>query len=156
VSNAPGASAPDPFDQLANKARSISTPPKTRNTVRVGCSLPHGLSIMLYKPGKTIDGETINLPASDPVVLNGANKSSLIGGVGFTDVDEEFWTAWEKQSVDYRPLKLGLIWAEGSRERALSRADEMKTVRTGFEGINPDKPGKGVKRYDPKDMDVTA
>lgn len=146
----------DIFDQLAHNERAKTTPPKSKDIVRVVCRLPHGLNIRLYKPGKTVDGETVYLPYSDFVKLNGANTSKIVGGCGFTDVDREFWEEWVKQNKDFRPLKLRLLWAESTRERALSSADEMSGEKTGFEGINPDKPGKGLKRYDPHDMDADA
>lgn len=101
-------------------------------TVTVGCKLPSGLHLDL--PGKT------------RVTLNGSNASNVIGGHGITEnVDADFFAAWLKAYADHPAVKSGLIFAH---EKAASTAAEArdKTKNTsGFEGIDPAKPGPGIE-----------
>lgn len=103
------------------------------STVTVACKLPNGL--ILDIPG-----------AKEPVLLNGANHPDAIAGHGLTEVPADFWEAWTKQYPDFQPLKKELIFAQGGERSAISKAKERKGEKSGLEGLDPDKPGKGLER----------
>lgn len=110
-----------------------------KNIVTVGCKLPNGLEIHLGDNREKV------------VVLKGANSSDLIGGHGLTEVDAEFWAAWLEQNTDFAPLQAGLIFANESAAKARDEAKEKVDNASGFEGINPEKPGKDIKKATDKD-----
>ena len=97
----------------------------------VGCKLPQGLH--LDHAGKR-------------VTLNGTNSTEIIGGHGLTLVDKEFFDAWYDAHRDYAPVKQGLIFAHDKEASVKAEAREKASHKSGFEGINPDKPGHGVER----------
>ena len=108
----------------------------SKENVVVGCKLPNGLVIRL--------GE-------QEVTLNGANSSKIVGGHGLTDVNKDFWSAWLEQHKDFAPVVAGLIFANDNFAKTRDEANEKQDNESGFEGINPDKPGKGIKKASEKD-----
>ncbi|MGZ9981548.1 hypothetical protein ACXXCT_08770 [Bordetella bronchiseptica] len=102
------------------------------STVIVACKLPNGM--------------ILDIPGAKSVTLNGANHPEAIAGHGFTEVDAAFWDAWTKLYPDFQPLKKELIFAQGGERSATSKAKERKGEKTGLEGLDPDKPGKGLER----------
>jgi hypothetical protein len=133
-----GAAAP-------NNPASKATPPSGVATVVVGCRLLHGIGLQLFQLSETDDKQPIRKPVGEKVWLNGANKSGLINGVGLTEVDASFWEAWVKDNADFAPFKNGHIFVQSTKERALSAADERKTLKTGVEPIDPNNPGERLK-----------
>lgn len=130
------------------------TAPKTRNVVMVGCKLATGLTIHLCEPGMSeASKEAILIPNVETrVTLAGANSSKVIGGFGITPVDQDFWNAWLKQNQKHPALKSGALFAYASRDKAMDHAVDHETVKTGFEGIDPDKPGRGIQRVPEKEL----
>jgi hypothetical protein len=104
----------------------------------IGCKLPSGLH--LDHEGKR-------------VTLNGSNSSNIIGGYGLThNVDQAFWEAWKKAHADFEPLKQGLIFAQEKEANARAEASDKQALENGFEGIDPNKPGKKVKGIEKADV----
>jgi hypothetical protein len=104
----------------------------------IGCKLPSGLH--LDHEGKR-------------VTLNGSNSSNIIGGYGLThNVDQAFWEAWKKTHADFEPLKQGLIFAQEKENNARAEAEDKQAIENGFEGIDPNKPGKKVKGVEKADV----
>ena len=60
-------------------------------------------------------------------------------------MDAEFWDAWTKLYADFQPLKKELVFAQGSERNAAAKAKERKDEKTGLEGLDPEKPAKGIK-----------
>lgn len=108
--------------------------------VTVMCKAPTGLRLDL--------GEN----AKDPRVffLRGANHEGAIFGAGMTRIPEDFWSAWKEMYAEYEPLKRGMIWAASREEDARAQASELKDVATGFEGLDPENPGKGINTAETK------
>jgi hypothetical protein len=98
--------------------------------VTVGCKLPQG--IHLDHAGKR-------------VTLNGYNTSEIIGGHGLTTVDKEFFDAWKAEHKDFEPVKQGLIFAHEKESNTRAEAKEKANNKSGFEGIDPNAPGKDLK-----------
>lgn len=114
-------------------------------TVSVACKLPHGLHIQLRKTEKTRDGE-ISQGHGPVVTLKGANHHEAIAGHGITHgVDKEFFDAWLKQESGQPFVKNKLVFAQDREASAVAQAKEQAKNETGFEGIDPKKPGDGLK-----------
>ena len=130
--------------------------PKTRNIVVVGCKLPHGITIQLHEGSHGEDGKPVMVATGAAITLKGRNASNVIGGHGLTDVPADFWEAWTRQNATFAPLKAGLIFAEPRRDRAMDRAVDQESARTGSEAIDPDKPGKGIEKVPDKEIQAAA
>lgn len=103
-------------------------------TVIVGCKLPSGIHAELG--GKV-------------VTLAGSNSSSLIGGFGITrEVDKDFMDAWLKAEAKNPIVANGLVFIAGSEREAEKAVSEREKEASGFEGLDPQKPGKGLKPAD--------
>lgn len=114
-------------------------------TVTVACKLPHGLHIQIREIEKTRDGE-ISKGIGPVVTLNGANHDEAIAGHGFTpDVDKEFFDKWLSQNKEQPFVKNKLVFAQEKEGSAKAQAKDQKGNKTGFEGIDPQKPGDGIK-----------
>lgn len=99
-------------------------------TITVGCKLPHGIHMDL-------DGKR--------VTLNGANSAAVIGGHGITEnVDKEFFDKWVGQRKDTPMIKNGLIFAHDRAVNAQAEAKEKAGNKTGFEGLDAEKPAPGI------------
>jgi hypothetical protein len=95
--------------------------------VTVGCKLPNGLILELNHV---------------KVELNGSNKAAIIGAdTGYTDVDDDFWTAWSKAYSDYTPLTTGSVFVAKDRKSAEAIGSERKKLKTGFEPMEQKAPG---------------
>jgi hypothetical protein len=105
----------------------------------VGCKIPNGLQMCLY--GK--DAEASNLSAA--VILKGAHHAKIAGGAGITEVEKDFWDAWYAQNKNHPAVKAGFIFAFDNEKSVESKAREMRGEKTGFEGMNPNKPMEGIK-----------
>lgn len=110
-------------------------------TVTVGCKLPHGLII-------EVEGKRVK--------LHGANTSRVVGGYGLTPgVDKDFFDAWLKLSATSVVVKRGLIFAQDNPGKAEGQAKEQAEIRSGLEGLDPEKPAPGIKaeKYEGKKED---
>lgn len=107
-------------------------------TVTVGCKLPNGLHMDLRGDG----GELVKR-----ITLNGANNSEVIGGYGIThNIDKDAFEEWKLRNADFPPLKKGLIFAYDKPATVASQAKEQAELKSGFEGMDPEKPAPGVER----------
>jgi hypothetical protein len=118
----------------------------TSKTVSVGCKLPNGLVINF----ETFNDVSKTWIKTGEVELKGANSSSIVGGYGITDnVDAEAFAEWLKIHKDDETVKLGLIFAQPTPAGAEAAAKERADTKSGFEPIDPDKPGPRIERADP-------
>jgi len=121
-------------------------------TVSVACKLPHGLHIQLRKTEKTRDGE-ISTGVGEVVTLKGANARDAVAGHGITHgVDKDFFEAWLKQEAAQPFVKNKLVFAQERENSVIAQAKEQANNVTGFEGIDPKKPGEGLKPEDYEGM----
>lgn len=106
----------------------------TGAVIVVGCKLPHGL--VLHLPGM-----------EQTVTLRGLNAAKVIGGYGLTrGVSEDFFDAWLAIHRDHPAVRNGLIFKQSDASRATDQAKEQSGVKSGFEGIDPEKPGRLLER----------
>lgn len=121
-------------------------------TVSVACKLPHGLHIQLRKNEKTKDGE-ISIGVGEVVTLKGANAKDAVAGHGITHgVDKEMFDAWLKQEAHQPFVKNKLVFAQERENSVVAQAKEQAKNVSGFEGIDPKKPGDGLKPTDYEGM----
>ncbi len=121
-------------------------------TVTVACKLPNGLAADLYAPDGSRHRVNLN-GARLPVDEKGREKRThvVFGDFGLTPgVSREWWDAWSKANAHYPPVRNGLIFAHVARDNVEAQADASVTLRTGLEGMDPDKPAPGVTKADDK------
>jgi hypothetical protein len=121
---------------------------KSGDKVAVGCKLPHGIVLRLYKPTSQNDSNgkeiTVFVADGDPVTLNGTNADKkggrVVGGYGLTEnVDADFMDAWMTQNPNFPAVKNGLIFVAPRVDKARDQAKEQTEVR-GIETIDPEHP----------------
>lgn len=98
--------------------------------MKVFCKLPSGM--------------TFSLPGGD-VTLKGANDSALLGGYGVSFMSESKWAALAARYGDMDAFRKKIIFAEQNLNDGVAIAKEMSGERTGFEGVDPKKPGKDLQ-----------
>lgn len=102
----------------------------------VACKLPNGL---LVEHGE------------HSVLLNGSDHESAVSGYGLTqNVDLDWFNDWATgDGRDFPPVKRGLIFVAPNERFAADQAREQGTdLRSGLEGIDPEKPGDGIEPTD--------
>jgi glutamate synthase domain-containing protein 1 len=108
------------------------------NTVSVGCKIPNGIHMDFLTPGKPLRR----------VTLRGTNASRVIGGFGITEnVPKEFFDEWMRLNAEHPAVVNGFIFSMNKTNDAEARATEMKAEKNGFEPLDPDKPGKDLKKF---------
>lgn len=144
------------------KAKDTETAPAakaaapSRNTVTVACKLPHGLEICLYELSETEDKKPIMKACSEPVKLAGANAPDAIAGYGLTKVDADFWAAWLKANKRHSAIVGEYVFAHEKSADTIEHSQDNEDLRTGFEGLDPDNPGKGLVRVPKKEIEAAA
>lgn len=100
--------------------------------VLIGCKLPHGI--------------TLNGPHG-PVTLNGMNTSRIAGGFGMTTVDGDVAAYLGAVYEDHSAFKSNAVFVSDSYKVAeiAAMARELQDEKTGFEGLDPEKPAPGVQ-----------
>lgn len=100
-------------------------------TIKVGCTLPHGIVIFLNNVS---------------VTLAGANQKTneffkILGDFGITDVDSDFWIAWKEANTEFQPLKSGAIFEAKDEKSVKDKGKDQSTIGTGFDPLPPDSNG---------------
>jgi hypothetical protein len=129
------------------------------DTVTVGCKLPNGLLLRVFKMvegtepvlgGGTRKTKTA-VQAGETVKINGfalprgpdfdPDRAHLVvGGCGLTHgVDADFFHEWMGQNKDSDIVKNGLIFAHASSESARAEATEKKAEVSGLEPLRQDR-----------------
>lgn len=137
-------------------------------TVTVACRLPHGLYLDVVDPS-VFDGidpkvGVVARPINEAnrVKINGCARPvgvplpddapQVVGGFALTPgVPAAFWETWLAQNKDAPFVRNNLIFAHEKAGSVVSEAKEKKALRSGFEGMDPDKPAPGVARDNKKD-----
>lgn len=107
----------------------------------IGCKLPSGI--------------TLQGTAGQDITLNGVNTSLVAGGFGLTNVDENEAAFLFAQYEDFGPFKNKSIFSYGtdSVSDVAAMARDLQDEKTGFEGMDPEKPAPGLKPEDEKQLD---
>jgi hypothetical protein len=95
-----------------------------KESVFIACRLPNG--IILHHPKiRKVD-----------VKLNGVSSSKIIGSTfAITEVDSEFWTAWEAAFGKSALIQSHAIFKVRNEAEATSRANDLRKEWTGFEQV---------------------
>jgi hypothetical protein len=95
-------------------------------SVFIGCKLPNG--IILEHPANK--AHKVELKGVSNVLVIGADYAT-------TEIDADFWEAWEVKNKDYAPLKSGAIFAAKSGGEVAAIAKDFSARKTGLEPIVP-------------------
>lgn len=127
---------------------------KSARTVTVGCKMPNGLILQLWKfheeteigPGGQSRKAQVARPDGDPVRLNGfaapvggpQPKHLILGGYGLTPgIDADFMERWMKENALSTLVKNKIVYVAATRDAAESKAEEMASIRSGLEPLDP-------------------
>lgn len=102
-------------------------------TIVIGCKLPHGIELSGSQGQK--------------IKLNGVNTSLVAGGFGITHVDKAEAAYLFSVYEDFGPFKSNAIFTNEDAKVAnlADLANDLKNEPTGFEAMDPSKPGKGLE-----------
>lgn len=133
----------------------MSEPTKNSKTVSVGCKLPHGLRLRLFKMepfSEAVIGGGVReskraVQVGEQIVLKGYAKpfgseavALVVGGYAITpNVDREFIAEWLKQNAESAVVKSGLVFIQDGEQRARDEAKEKSALVNGLEALNPKK-----------------
>lgn len=161
VNNPTGASTPPAAPTVQTK--------KSGKTCTVGCKIPSGLKLQLFRevdwieetrsgsiPRKRWDrfGEAV-IVRGPAVPVGSAPKgykrpAAIVGGYGLTpNVDAEFMREWMKQNAKNPIVVNGMIFVQEDNASAVDEAKDMKDTRSGLEPVNPDDDPRIPKSVDP-------
>lgn len=121
--------------------------------VFVGCKLPSGL----YMDHRNVDampgvppaeGERFLLKGTNSVTTSAGQHLPDSGGYGITAVPADFFADWMARHKDFPPVRNGLIFAIANEADARKEAKARGEVLSGFEGLDPEKPGPGLQKAD--------
>lgn len=136
-------------------------------TVVVACKLPHGLVLEVIDPAVFAEIDEKTGVRARPVApenrfkVHGSARpvgvplpddaAQVVGGFALTPgVPADLWDAWMAQNKAAPFVKQGLIFAHTKAGDAVAQSKDGKALRTGFEGLDPDKPAPGIARDDKK------
>jgi len=125
---------------------------KTKNTVIVGCKLPHGLYLDLHDRAGNLKAR-VKLPGCAGFTLPNPDRKfqnpETIHGDTLTVVDKDHWDKWMETHADHPALASGAIYMATKQADAVARAREHQHDDVGFNKIDPKK--EGIKKLDDKD-----
>lgn len=104
-------------------------PRASGGTYIVGCKLPHGLKLELFKEDGTV---------AEAYTINGNNASRIVGGYGLTGgIPRDFMDEWLKRNEKHAAVRNQSIFIHTDTKSAEAAAKERREVRTGIEAIDP-------------------
>lgn len=110
-----------------------------KETVLIGCRLPHGLTLEVREP-MSPEGQPGEIITS--AKINGMNSSKIIGATYVTtSINAELWETWKKERPNYPALKNGAIFEANTEDQAAYKGKQLAKERTGFEAIKQDEAG---------------
>lgn len=111
-------------------------------TVVVYCKHLNGLHLTVKGSAGVDHTIRVNGPANK---VDQPPHCVIVAGAAATVIDKDHWDAWIAAHAGYGPVKAGLIWANSKPEEAKAQANDSKAIKSGFEPLDPFKPGNGVK-----------
>lgn len=124
-------------------------------TVTVGCKLPHGLVLRVFRTievdvpvmGGGVRKEPKNEPLEQTYTVygwahpqNAAPHCTIIGGYALTgNIPKEHWDLWLSQNKKSAMVVNGLIFAQNTAASAKDKAKDGRDERSGLERLNPQK-----------------
>lgn len=112
--------------------------PTSRNTLSVGCKLPHGIHMDINIKGEPI--QRVTLKGINSLTQGMVIRPAQIGGFAITEnVPKEFFEEWMKQNRHHPAVVNQLIFAHTQRESVKDMAEDRDELKHGFEPIDPNK-----------------
>jgi len=108
-------------------------------TVIVYCKIPNGFHLTV----KAADGVDHTIRINGPINKQPSDVP-VVCGHGATRIPKDFWDQWFKEHQNLEPVEKEHIFAADNKNSGRDMARERKDNRTGLEGIDPKKPGRGV------------
>lgn len=85
-------------------------------------------------------------PVVQRITLLGRNAARVIGGFGITEnVPKDAFDKWLAEHKDLKDVREGLIFVHAKTQGAEAIAMERADLKSGFEPLNPEKPGPGLE-----------
>lgn len=108
-------------------------------TVTVACKIPAGLHLEM--PDRSDARKKVRF------TIKGSSGSRVIGGYGLTEnVPADFFAEWMKSHADQPYVKKGMIFAQERLNMVEGQAREQAAIKSGFERLDPAKPGPGLEK----------
>lgn len=138
----------------------ITTVTEAREVVSVACKLPNGFILREFKPAQeselvlgggardlTVHRETGRQVEVKGVAYRfGMAPPILVNGYRVTpNVPKDLWDGWLEANRDSDLVRNRIVFADVQDSEIKARTRESEAVPTGFEGIDPDDPGKRVR-----------
>jgi hypothetical protein len=126
-----------------------------RPTVTVMCKLPWGFILQLEEERQDTDPQSRKEfkawhRKGEQITITGANYGHIgkrgVAGFGITEVDAEIWEQWKTQKAGWAPLEQKFVFASQSSDKAEGQAKEQRSMKTGLEPLDPDKPAPGIEK----------
>ena len=118
-------------------------------TVTVGCKLPHGLHLRVFRMEKRLvpvmGGGAREVEEAVPagrITIQGTRRRiddpRIVYGYALTHgVDADVWSEWLAQNKDSELVLKGLVFAHVKHTEAETTARANENVRSGFDPIDP-------------------
>jgi hypothetical protein len=140
--------------------------------VYVACKIPNGITITGYREHterELVQGGGVRdikmwRPTGHACTIDGPAapfgqqpKARVVAGFAITEgVPKEIWDSWFEHNAEQIYVQRGLIFASEKLDAVEGHARAHKTVTTGFEGIDPAKPGarlgtQRLRKFDKKE-----
>lgn len=153
---------PEPTKQPEGN-RAEPKPATGTATVNVACKISNGLILRVYEMQEDYEpvlgggqrkidkafqvGEDVVIHGNvlDPEMFRSRKmpRYEHVGGYAITrGVPKDFWDLWLKQNADQPCVINKLVFGFESLDRVRDVASELEPVESGYEGIDPDNPGK--------------
>lgn len=131
---------------------------KSGKTVTVGCKIPTGLKLQLFRkvqwPEETRGGTIMrdrwdrygaHVIVRGPAVPTGTapkgyrRPAAIVGGYGITpNVDADFMREWMQQNAQNPVVVSGMIFVQNDNASAVDQSKDQRELRSGLEPIVPD------------------
>ena len=118
--------------------------PESRNTISVGCKLPHGMHLDISTLGEPI--QRFTLKGINSLSAGAIIRPATREGFAITEhVPKEFFEEWMRTHSNHPAVKNNLIFAHKQVESVRDMGEEFREELHGFEPIDPNVKVHGVE-----------
>lgn len=112
--------------------------PTSRNTISVGCKLPHGMHLDIRQVGEPV--QRVTLKGINSLQEGQIIRVSQRGGFAVTEnVPKEFFEHWMELNKLHPAVKNHLIFAHAQAASVRDMGEEFSGILNGFDPIDPNK-----------------
>jgi len=118
--------------------------PESRNTISVGCKLPHGMHLDITSFGEPT--KRFTLKGINSLTAGAIIRPATREGYAITDnVPQEFFEEWMRTHSNHPAVKNNLIFAHKQAASVRDMGEEFKDELNGFEPLDPTVKTHGVE-----------